>query len=322
MGGQVTGQTAAGTRDGAHAAGGRSFVLNLGAMLLLAVIWGLSIPVTKLGLSSTTPLVLTALRFVVAVPVLFVLVLGRPIPPLGAMPRLAGLGLLGIGIGQVAQAFGVEGTSASVGTIISATIPVFIVVFAAQRLKQSVTGRQQLGLLAAFVGIAVVALGNDPDAAAMSSRTSVAGVVWLLLSAVTIAFYYVWSIELTRFHGAAVVSAWSTLFGLLSLLPFVALEWWHVPASITAEALAVAAYLGLCVTAAGLFLWLYVARSVPARISASVQYLQPVIGIAAAAAIFGDRLGPAFAGGVALIMVGLGLAVATQRKPEDAVPHE
>lgn len=116
------------------------FLLNAGAMLLLALIWGLSIPVTKLGLVSTPPLVLTALRFLVAVPLLCVLVVGRAIPPMAAMPRLAGLGVLGIGIGQVAQALGVEGTTASAGTIISATIPVFIVVFAALRLAQPVTG--------------------------------------------------------------------------------------------------------------------------------------------------------------------------------------
>jgi drug/metabolite transporter (DMT)-like permease len=52
------------------------------------------------------------------------------------LPRVAARGLLGIGIGQVAQTFGVAGTSASVSTIISATIPVSIVFFAAIRLKQ------------------------------------------------------------------------------------------------------------------------------------------------------------------------------------------
>lgn len=144
----------------------------------------------------------------------------------------------------------------------------------------------------------------------------------MLLSAVAVAFYYVWSIELTRIHGAAVVSAWNTLFGLLAVLPFATEEWLRVGTPVTAEALAVAAYLGIGVTAAGLFLWLYVARTVPARISAAVQYLQPVVGVIAASFMFGERLGPAFAVGVALIMIGLGLAVAARRRPEAKVPHE
>jgi drug/metabolite transporter (DMT)-like permease len=95
---------------------------------------------------------------------LLVFAVGKERLPWRALPPVAALGVLGISVGQVAQAFGVEGTSASVGTIISATIPVFVVVFAALRLKQPVTGRQQLGLLAAFAGIALVAMGNGQEA--------------------------------------------------------------------------------------------------------------------------------------------------------------
>jgi O-acetylserine/cysteine efflux transporter len=45
---------------------------SIAAMLLLAIIWGLSIPVTKLGLLTLPPLTLTALRFLVAVPLLMI----------------------------------------------------------------------------------------------------------------------------------------------------------------------------------------------------------------------------------------------------------
>jgi uncharacterized membrane protein len=123
---------------------------RVGAMLLLAIMWGLSIPVTKLGLVTMPPLPLTALRFAVAVPLLFLFVVGRQRLPWRAFPPVAALGILGIGVGQVTQTLGVVGTSASVGTIISATIPVFVVVFAALRLQQAVSGRQALGLLAAL----------------------------------------------------------------------------------------------------------------------------------------------------------------------------
>jgi drug/metabolite transporter (DMT)-like permease len=281
-------------------------------MLLLAVIWGLSIPLTKLGLLTLPPLTLTALRFAVAVPLLLIFAVGRQRMPWRAMPRAAALGLLGIGVGQVAQAFGINGTTASVGAIISATIPVFVVVFAALRLKQSVTGRQQLGLLAAFVGITLVALQDGQEASAVL-QTSVIGAAWMLLSALAIAFYYVWSFELTRDYGTAGVAAWSTLFGFIALLPWAGWEMWQAPIDLTAQALAVVAYLGILVTVAGLFLWLYLLRTVPARIAASVQYLQPVVGMAAASAMFGDRLGPLFATGVVLILGGLALTVATPR---------
>ncbi|WP_283806216.1 DMT family transporter [Bradyrhizobium sp. DOA1] len=290
-------------------------------MLLLAVMWGLSIPVTKYGLQSVPPLTLTAMRFAIAVLLLFVCTIGKPTLALKALPRAAALGVLGIGVGQVAQVFGIEGTTASVGTIISATIPIFVVVFAALRLGQRVTGRQQLGLLTAFAGIGLVALGQDQVTGSVVS-SGVVGAFWMLLSAVAIAFYYVWSVELTREYDTAAVAAWSTLFGFLALMPWCAWELSHSDVHLTGGVVAAAAYLGVAVSVAGLFLWLYILKTVSAPLAASVQYLQPVFGIAAAAVMFGDALGLLFGAGVVLILVGLALAVATRRKAEEAVPHE
>lgn len=280
-------------------------------ILVLAVIWGLSIPVTKLGLETLPPMTLTALRFGAALPPLFLLSTRHRLP-MPALSRVALLGLVGVGLGQLAQTLGIEGASASVGAILSATIPVFVVLFAALRLRQRVTPRQMLGLLAAFAGIALVAsgAGGGTDAA----TTSVAGVAWMLVSSVAIAFYYVWSVELTRAYGAAAVASWSTLAGFLALLPFAAWEASRQPVEPTLGALAVAAYLGVFVTAAGLHLWLRLLERVTAAVAASVQYLHPIIGIAVSAAMFGDALGPHFAAGVALILGGLALIVAPGRR--------
>ncbi|NUY34030.1 EamA family transporter [Paraburkholderia sp. JPY303] len=286
---------------------------SFGALLVLAVMWGLSIPVTKLGLESLPPLTLTAMRFAVAVPLLLIFAVGRHPLPRHAWPRVAMLGVLGIGIGQVAQTFGVAGTSASVGTIISATIPVFIVFFAALRLKQQVSGWQKLGLLAAFSGIALVAFAREHGAATLSDTTA-GGAICVLLSALAIAFYYVWSVELTTAYGTATVAAWSTLFGFVALLPWAAWEMWHVPFHVTTQGVSAAVYLGVIVTVAGLFMWLKLLRIVPARVAASVQFIQPVFGIAAASFMFGDRVGPSFVVGVALVLVGLALTMVSRNE--------
>jgi drug/metabolite transporter (DMT)-like permease len=131
----------------------------------------------------------------------------------------------------------------------------------------------------------------------------------MLLSAVTIAFYYVWSAELVEQYGTLPVATWNLLAGFLAILPLAFWEASHSSFEITARALGVAAYLGIGVTAAGLLLWLYLLRVVPARIAASVQYLQPVFGIAASAALFGDALGAPFVVGVVVILGGLVLTI-------------
>jgi drug/metabolite transporter (DMT)-like permease len=238
--------------------------------------------------------------------------------PLSAVPSLIALGVMGISLGNVAQSFGVQGTSASVGTIVSATIPIFIVIFAAIRLKQPVAGKHWAGLLAAFGGIALVAFGSGAGADDLS-KTTVSGVAWMLVSAVAIAFYYIWSAELSARYGTLPVAAWNALAGLVAILPLAGWEMAGTPFEITAQAVWAVAYLGVFVTVAGLLLWLYILRIVPARVAAGVQYLQPVFGIATAALLFGDQLGLMFSAGVLLILGGLAMAASNPRPSREQV---
>jgi O-acetylserine/cysteine efflux transporter len=282
-------------------------------MLLLALIWGLSIPVTKLGLGTIPPMTFTALRFMVAVPLFMFLARRELRLPKEAIPGVIGLGVMGITLGNVAQSFGVQGTSSSVATILSATIPIFMVILAAIRFKQHVTAIQWSGLAAAFFGIALVAIGSGSGLADVS-KTTLSGVVWMLVSAVGIATYYIWSAELTDKYGLMPVAAWNMLVGLLTVIPLAGWEMTVHPVEITLEAIAAIIYLGVMVTVVGLILWLYLLKVVPARVAASVQYLQPVFGIAASAWLFGDPLGLMFAGGVVFVLAGLGLAASSKRR--------
>lgn len=154
--------------------------------------------------------------------------------------------------------------------------------------------------------IAVVALGREGGVEA-----SAAGVAFMLLSTIAIAFYYVWSVELTRIYGAATVAAWSTLFGFIALLPWAGWQALGEPFSPSFQSLAIAAYLGLIVTVAGLYLWLDILRTAPARIAAAVQFLQPLVGVAVSAAMFGDHLGLSFGVGVAAVLLGMWLTLRT-----------
>ncbi|HKX17568.1 MAG TPA: DMT family transporter, partial [bacterium] len=110
-------------------------VRSLGALLLLAIVWGGSIPLTKLGLRDIPPLTLTALRYLTAAPCFLWLLRGRRLPSAGGCAAAAALGLLGIGVGQVSQTLGVRLTPASVATVVSALIPAFVVALAAVRLR-------------------------------------------------------------------------------------------------------------------------------------------------------------------------------------------
>ncbi len=292
---------------------GRVPFLPLAGLLFLCLIWGLSIPATKLGLRFFPPLLLAALRYAAAAPFFALVLIGRPLPSRRALAAMAALGVIGIDVGQVTQILGVQMTEASVATVISATIPIFVVLLAGWRLGQPLRLAHLAGLGVALAGIAVVARGGLSPAVERNAPT-LAGDALVLLSAASTALYYTLSAELTRKYPVAVVAAWSSLFGALPLAAAIPWETGGGEVAPGIPGVGVVLYLGVLVTALGLWIWLHTLRVLPARIAAGTQYLQPLIGVAASAALLGEPLGPTFGVGTVLVFVGITLTAVPPRR--------
>ncbi len=285
---------------------------SLGALVVLAVVWGASVPLTKLGLRDFPPLTLTALRYLTASPCFALLLRGRPLPGPRGLLQAAALGVLGIGVGQVAQTFGVRATSASVATVISATIPIFVVVFAAVRLGQPIRARHALGLAMAFAGVVLVAAGGPRDLLSLLRTPAAAGDALVLASALAIALYYVLSVELIAHSSVLTVAALTSLAGTGALVPGALWELHHAAVRLTPLGIAVVAYLALLVTVLGILIWLRALRRLPASVAAVLQYLQPIVGVGLSAALFGDPLGAWFGVGTALVLGGIVVGAAAR----------
>lgn len=298
---------AAGTPSLVKAVARRPPLVPLLGLLTLCLVWGLSVPLTKLGLREFPPLLLATLRYLTAAPLFAVLLIGRRLPSRRGLAAMAGLGMLGIDGGQVTQVLGVQGTSASVATVFTATIPVFVVVLASWRLRQTLRLTHVLGLGLALLGIAEVAAHGDWRAFAGMSAGVLRGDVLMLVSAVCVALYYVLSAELAQRHSVVTVAAWSSLFGVAPLLPVVPWEWHAASIRPGLLGIGVVLYLGVLVTVAGIWIWLNILRVLPARIAAGTQYLQPLIGVAASAALLGDKIDGSFAAGTVLVFIGIAL---------------
>jgi O-acetylserine/cysteine efflux transporter len=275
-------------------------------LLVLCLIWGLSIPLTKLGLRFFPPLLLAALRYVAAAPFFAFLLVKRALPSLRALLAMAALGITGIDVGQVSQILGVQRTEASIATVISATIPIFVVFLASWRLRQPLRRVHIVGLGVALSGVVVVATRGLPAALELSAP-AVAGDALVLLSAASIALYYTLSAELTRYYPVSTVVAWTSLFGTVVLIPAIPWEISRTAVSPGYMGIGIVLYLGLLVTAAGFWIWLHSLRLLPARIAAGTQYLQPIIGVVASAMLFADPVGPSFGTGTLLVLVGIAL---------------
>jgi len=69
------------------------------------------------------------------------------------------------------------------------------------------------------------------------------------------------------------------------------------------------------VTVLGIWIWLHALHALPARVAASSQYMQPLIGVLASAVIFGIPLGGGFAIGSALVLGGIALCSLSAKHP-------
>jgi drug/metabolite transporter (DMT)-like permease len=225
---------------------------------------------------------------------------------------MAALGVIGIDIGQVTQALSVQRTEASVATVISATIPIFVVSLASWRLQQPLRVAHLGGLVMAMTGIVVVATKGSVSSLAISTSTFV-GDALVLLSAASIALYYALSAEITRHYPVSVVAAWSTMFGTIALLPVIPWEATKTSISPGLLGIGVVLYLGVLVTVAGLWIWLHSLRVLPVRIVAGTQYLQPLIGVSASAALFGEPIDPSFGIGTVLVFIGIAMTATSHR---------
>ncbi|RMH86774.1 O-acetylserine/cysteine exporter [Pseudomonas sp. AOB-7] len=267
--------------------------------LLVIVVWGLNFVVIKLGLHEMPPMLLGALRFLLAAfpAILFV---RRPQVPLR---WLLAYGLT-ISLGQFACLFYAMhvGMPAGLASLVLQSQAFFTLFFAALLLGERLRASNLLGLLVAAAGLALIGLqGGQAMTLAGFALTIGAAAMWALGNIVTR--------KLGRVNLVGLV-VWGSL---VPPLPFLGLSLWlEGPAAIESalrgfgvEALLVLAYLAFAATILGYGLWSRLLSRYPASQVAPFSLLVPVVGIGCAALLLGERLGALQLVGVALVMGGL-----------------
>lgn len=266
--------------------------------LLVAVIWGFNFVVIQVGLGQFPPLLLAALRFVVAS--LPALVLPRPRIGWGRMTAIAGA----LFVGQFAFLFTgmAAGMPAGLASIVLQVQAFFTILIAAAVLRERPGPRRIAGSLIAFAGLAVIA-------------TTTGGGVTPMGLALTIAAALCWATGNVLLRGAGKVDmlAMAVWLSLVPPLPLAGL-------AVTLEGVGAVAhafshigwlgfgavlYLGVPTTIVGYALWGHLLKLYPAATVAPFSLLVPVFGAGSAALVLGERFGPDRLAGMALILVGL-----------------
>ncbi len=303
----------AGTRDGSRVGAAaakdkrRTSLLFEGSLLATAVFLGTNPVAVKYAVGYVAPLPFAALRFVFAGLVLWAIL--RLFDPKGGLRRedfwaMAGLGLVGVALNNVAFTFGVSMTSASNTALVVATAPLWgmLLGFALGWERPSLKGVFGVGL--ALLGVAVIfyrGLG--------SGATSLTGDLLVMAAAACWGSYAVLSLPLLKRYSPLAVAGYSMLFGGLAVLPLASLDLFSMDwGTVSAGGWAAFAYSALVVAAFGFVSWQRGVSRIGANRMLVYQYLVTLVGVVSGVVLFSEGFGVDKAIGAAILLAGVYLA--------------
>lgn len=277
-------------------------------LAFLVIWWGSSFAVLKIATAHFSPMWNTAIRILVAIPVLALVLAarGQPLPgwrePVWRAYAL--IGLTGMAIPFALYAYSAQRLPSAVNAICNGASPIFTGLLAHAFLASDrLTARKAAGVLMGFAGLVVLVAPGFSKGLTVEAMGLAAALVGAVLYAI--------SNTLTRLApptpaavGALLMCAWSAPVALAGAVAFEPLPAWPPLSSL----LAVLA-MGVISTAVGTIAYVFlIHRRGPLFMSMGI-YLAPCLATALGIAALGERPGwPAF---VALAMILAGVALVT-----------
>jgi len=270
------------------------------ALTAAGLLWGTTVPVSKLALGWLAPGWLTFVRFGLAAAILLAAASRARVRD-ACTPSVLASGAIGYGGSVVVQNAGITRTSVSHAALLIGATPVLVAVIAALWHRAVARPVAWAGFAVSLAGVGLVAGGGGGGATAAGDGLVLAS---LLLSAT----FTVAQARLLRGRDPVAMTAVQFLGAALAVLPFsVVAE--GVPA-LPAGPGAVLAVTGLAAggTLLPFTLFAYAQGRVSAEVAGAFLNLEPLVGAVAGVALFGDPAGPVqLAGGVA-ILAGIALS--------------
>ena len=286
---------------------GRAAVLTDAPLLLAVLFLGTNPVAVKFAVSEVPPLPFVAIRFLLAglllLPVALLVRQGRRVGRRDLL-AMAGVGLVGVGMNNVAFTLGVSKTTASDTALIYAAVPIWGMLLGLALGLERPTIWGILGVGLAFLGVGVIVYGGLGGAG-----TSLEGDLLVVVATVCWGSYAVLSLPLLRTYSPLVVAAYTMLFGGLAVLPlalpeFLGADWKEVGVG----AWGAVAYSTLFVAAFGFAAWQGGISRTGANRVLVYQYLITLVGVASGVVLLGESLTPNKLLGGVVILLGVYLA--------------
>lgn len=276
------------------------------ALTVAGLLWGTTVPLSKLALHWLPPGWLTVVRFGMAAAILLA-VLG-PRVRAAFSPALLASGAVGYGGTVLLQNAGLTRTSVSHAALLIGTAPVMVAIIAAVWHRSVARPVAWAGFAVSLSGVALIAAGGGGQA-------GLAGDGMVLASVLMSAGFTVVQARLLRDRDPVAVTAVQFLGAALVALPFSVLTEGAPPAPGGAGVVALVIALAAAGTLLPFSLFAYGQSRLPAEVAGAFLNIEPLVGAVAGVVVFGDPAGPAQLGGAAAILGGI--ALSSVRRPAD-----
>lgn len=270
--------------------------------LLFAALWASASAATKFGVLSVDPLILAQVRFFIAGPLMLIVAHGlqrHSLPNRREFTRLTVFALLNTTIYLGAFVLALKQVSAGIGSLSTATNPLFITLISAIWLRRPIRWYEGLGI--AF-GMAGVLLATYP--LLQGSHATLSGLLILLVGMVSISAATVYYARFTWQLPNLVINGWQVLIGGILLLPFTLLFAAFDSSHYDARFWGSVFWLIIPVSVIALQLWFYLVRQDAVQASLWL-FLCPIFGFAYSFILLDEPLTIYTFLGTALVLAGL-----------------
>lgn len=280
------------------------------ALFLAVTVWSASIVITKLTIEGIGPLALSFFRACVAFLFLlpFALKSGFRFNMIFTKKAMM-YGFFGYGGNLVLLTLGLQSCSANISAIIHGLFPVFMVFFGHLMLSERFTNYKFGGIFLSIVGVTIATAGDFS-----SNNSSLWGVILVILSMMTWAFYSVYAKKTAHDMPSIVLTQLCLGSSVLLIFPLfigeAVITGFSLPDGPTILSIL---YLGIMSGGIAVILWNYGLRKVSSAISGIYFNLMPVLGLFFAFFI-GERINTIQIAGCILVFAGVLLGTGDELK--------
>ena len=242
-----------------------------GVIILTALLWSSTFVGIRIGLTNYSPGALALFRFLVAslcMAVIYPYFAKKSEIRFKPRVELLLLGMLGIGIYNLALNYGEETVSAGVASFIIGLMPVITLVLSFIFLAEKSNFKSMIGVLMSLIGLLMMVFSEK------AHGSSSLGMMTIFISTLSGAFYTILLKKYLKNYHPILVSAWSIWGGTLMLTIFSNQLVLQVQAA-SFQATCSALYLGIFPAAIAYICWCYVLNFVKASQAAFGLFIIP-----------------------------------------------